>query len=83
LPGQPDVEPVTAEQALTGLMALEGYTSHSARAVGEEDVAGSIAPGFRADLIAFAVDPVTAPADEPGEAPVTLTMTGGTVVHRA
>ncbi|MFD8273040.1 amidohydrolase [Streptomyces flaveolus] len=83
LPGQPDVEPVTAEQALTGLMALEGYTSHSARAVGEEDVAGRIAPGFRADLTAFAVDPVTAPADELGEAPVALTMTGGTVVHRA
>ncbi|MER7192904.1 amidohydrolase [Streptomyces flaveolus] len=83
LPGQPDVEPVTAEQALTGLMALEGYTSHSARAVGEEDVAGRIAPGFRADLTAFAVDPVTAPADELGEAPVVLTMTGGTVVHRA
>ncbi|MFJ8546043.1 amidohydrolase [Streptomyces sp. NPDC093586] len=83
LPGQPDVEPVVAEQALTGLMALEGYTSHSARAVGEEDVAGRIAPGHRADLTAFAVDPVTAPADELGEAPVVLTMTGGTVVHRA
>ncbi|GHB48562.1 amidohydrolase [Streptomyces viridiviolaceus] len=82
LPGQPDVEPVTARQALTGLMALEGYTSHSALAVGEQDVAGRIAPGYRADLTAFAVDPVTAPADELGTAPVTLTMTGGTVVHR-
>ncbi|MET9777857.1 amidohydrolase [Streptomyces sp. NPDC006367] len=83
LPGQPETEPVTAEQALTGLMALEGYTSHSALAVGEQDVAGRIAPGCRADLTAFAVDPVTAPADELGAAPVTLTMTGGTVVHRA
>ncbi|MBD0421645.1 amidohydrolase [Streptomyces sp. NPDC052309] len=83
LPGRPDVEPVTAAQALTGLMALEGYTSHSALAVGEQDVAGRIAPGYRADLTAFAVDPVTAPADELGTAPVTLTMTGGTVVHRA
>ncbi|MET8567516.1 amidohydrolase [Streptomyces sp. NPDC004783] len=83
LPGRPDVEPVRAEQALTGLMALEGCTSHAARAVGEEDVAGRIAPGCRADLTAFAVDPVTAPADELAEAPVTLTMTGGTVVHRA
>ncbi|GGQ57054.1 hypothetical protein GCM10010216_18290 [Streptomyces flaveolus] len=64
-------------------MALEGYTSHAVCAVGEEDVAGRIAPGFRADLTAFAVDPVTAPADELGEAPVALTMTGGTVVHRA
>ncbi len=83
LPGQPETEPVTVGQALTGLMALEGYTSHSARSVGEQDVAGRIASGYRADLTAFAVDPVTAPADELGEAPVTLTMTGGAVVHRA
>ncbi|MFI8949728.1 amidohydrolase [Streptomyces sp. NPDC053750] len=83
LPGQPEVAPVTADQALTGLMALEGYTSHSALAVGEQDVAGRVAPGFRADLTALAVDPVTAPADELGTAPVTLTVTGGTVVHRA
>ncbi|MEV8593365.1 amidohydrolase [Streptomyces sp. NPDC052013] len=82
LPGRPDVEPVTAEQALTGLMALEGCTSHAALAAGEQDVAGRIAPGYRADLTAFAVDPVTAPADELGAAPVTLTMTGGTIVHR-
>ncbi|MFF0459204.1 amidohydrolase [Streptomyces mexicanus] len=83
LPGRPEVAPVTAEQALTGLMALEGLTSHAALAVGEQEVAGRIAPGFRADLTAFAVDPVTAPADEVGAAPVTLTMTGGTIVHRA
>lgn len=83
LPGRPDVEPVTAGQALTGLMALEGYTSHAALAAGEQEVAGRIAPGYRADLTAFAVDPVTAPADELGTACVTLTMTGGTIVHRA
>jgi predicted amidohydrolase YtcJ len=83
LPGQPDVAPVTAGQALTGLMALEGYTSHAARAVGEQGFAGRIAPGYRADLTAFAVDPVSAPADEVGSAPITLTMTGGSVVHRA
>ncbi|WP_376771359.1 amidohydrolase [Streptomyces boluensis] len=82
LPGRPDITPVLAGQALTGLMALEGYTSHAALAVGEQDVAGRIAPGYRADLTAFAVDPVTAPADELGEAPVVLTMTAGRVVHR-
>lgn len=82
LPGRPESAPVLAGQALTGLMALEGYTSHAARAVGEEPIAGRIAPGFRADLTALAVDPVSAPADELAEAPVILTMTGGTVVHR-
>ncbi|WP_052865723.1 amidohydrolase [Streptomyces niger] len=81
--GAPDTAPVTVEQALTGEMALEGCTSHAALAAGEEAYAGRIAPGFRADLTALGVDPVTAPADEVGEAPVALTMTGGVVVHRA
>ncbi|MFI6770069.1 amidohydrolase [Streptomyces sp. NPDC050355] len=80
--GRPDVAPVTPGQALTGLMALEGCTSHAALAVGEEHQAGRIAPGYRADLTALAVDPVTAPADELGTAEVRLTMTGGHITHR-
>ncbi|MEU9110519.1 amidohydrolase [Streptomyces sp. NPDC048483] len=80
--GEPGIAPVTPDQALTGLMALEGCTSHAALAAGEESAAGRITPGFRADLTALAVDPVTAPADELGTAPVRLTMTGGHVVHR-
>ncbi|WP_406161150.1 amidohydrolase [Streptomyces sp. NBC_01005] len=82
LPGAYDTEPVTAEQALTGLMALEGCTSHAAVAAGEQRVAGRIAVGYRADLTAFGVDPVDAPADELGEAPVRLTVCGGRVTHR-
>ncbi|MDI3386231.1 amidohydrolase [Streptomyces sp. B-S-A8] len=83
LPGRPEVPPVLAGQALTGLMALEGYTSHAARAAGEQDISGRIAPGHRADLTAFTVDPVAAPADELAEAPIALTVTGGEIVHRA
>ncbi|MFH8572319.1 amidohydrolase [Streptomyces sp. NPDC017993] len=81
--GEHHITPVTPEQALTGLMALEGLTSHAALAAGEEAEAGRIAPGYRADLTALAVDPVTAPADEVGTAPVRLTMTGGHVTHRS
>ncbi|MFH8558532.1 amidohydrolase [Streptomyces celluloflavus] len=81
--GEPGTAPVTPGQALTGLMALEGCTSHTALAAGEEAVAGRIAPGYRADLTALGVDPVTAPADELGTAPVRLTMTGGRITHRA
>ncbi|MGW5121794.1 amidohydrolase, partial [Streptomyces noursei] len=81
--GHPDTQPVTPDQALTGLQALEGLTSHAARAVGEEAEAGRIAPGFRADLTALAVDPVTAPADEVATAPVLVAMTGGHLTHRA
>ncbi|MGY5058820.1 amidohydrolase [Streptomyces sp. 900105755] len=67
---------------LTGLEALEGCTTHAARAAGEAPTAGRITPGHRADLTAFALDPVVVPADELAEAPVRLTVTGGHVVHR-
>jgi len=77
-----DTLPVRPEQGLTGLMALEGMTTHAALADGTEGVAGRIAVGYRADLTAFAVDPVEAPADEVAGAPVRLTMTDGTVTHR-
>jgi len=51
-------------------------------AAGEDQVAGRIAPGFRADLTAFGLDPVEAPADEVAEAPVRLTVTRGHMVHQ-
>ncbi|MYS09945.1 amidohydrolase family protein, partial [Streptomyces sp. SID6041] len=72
----------SARHGLTGLMALEGMTSHAAFAAGEERIAGRIAPGYRADLTAFAVDPVDAPADELADAPVRLTVAGGRITHR-
>ncbi len=81
LPGS-EIPPVTPEQALTGLQALEGMTSQAALAANEEHVAGRIAPGYRADLTAFSVDPVTAPADEVAGAPIRLTMVDGTVTYR-
>ncbi|MEV3993261.1 amidohydrolase [Streptomyces sp. NPDC049837] len=69
-------------RGLTGLMALEGCTTHAAVAAGEQAVAGRIAPGLRADLTAFAVDPVDAPADEVADAPVRLTVSLGRVTHQ-
>ncbi|MEV6951272.1 amidohydrolase [Streptomyces sp. NPDC051183] len=71
-----------AGRALTGLMAVEGMTSHAALAAGEEAVAGRIAPGCRADLTAFVLDPVTAPPDELAGTPVRLTVSGGRITHR-
>jgi predicted amidohydrolase YtcJ len=76
-----DLAPVGPGQALTALMALEGMTSQSALVAGEEAVAGRIAPGYRADLTALGVDPVTAPADELAQAPIRLTMVDGSVTH--
>jgi predicted amidohydrolase YtcJ len=77
-----DSAPITPHQALTGLMALEGMTSHAAIANGDSDTAGRIAVGCRADLTAFTLDPVTAPADEVAEAPIRLTVSGGLITHR-
>ncbi|MYR55439.1 amidohydrolase family protein, partial [Streptomyces sp. SID625] len=62
--------------------ALEGCTTHAAVAAGEQDLAGRIREGFRADLTALGLDPVEAPADEVAEAPVRLTVTGGHIAHR-
>ncbi|HEY9410333.1 MAG TPA: amidohydrolase family protein [Jiangellaceae bacterium] len=80
-PGSGD-EPVTPDQALTGLMSLEGMTTHAALADGTEATSGRIAVGHRADLTAFVVDPVAAPADELATAPIRLTVSGGRITHR-
>lgn len=70
-------------QALTALEAFAGYTAAPAFTVGEETLNGRIARGFRADLTAFAADPVETDADDLLELPVTLTVVDGEVVHRA
>ncbi|NGN95289.1 amidohydrolase family protein [Nocardioides sp. KC13] len=80
-PGTVDA-PITPDQALTGLMALEGMTTHAALADGTERTSGRVAVGHRADLTAFAVDPVVAPADELAAAPVRLTVSSGRITHR-
>ncbi|MDJ0395813.1 amidohydrolase family protein [Rhodococcus sp. G-MC3] len=79
--GRPEVEPVRPEQMLTARMALEGYTTHAAAAAGESRTAGRIAVGMRADLTAFAVDPLAAPPDELADAPILLTTVGGSISH--
>lgn len=81
-PAGTDTPPVAPGQALTGLMALEGMTTHAALADGTSAFAGRIAVGNRADLTAFAIDPVGAPADELATAPVRLTITAGSITHR-
>lgn len=81
--GEPDVPPVQPHQGLSPLAALQGYTSRAAWAGGEGGVAGRIAVGARADLTAFAVDPLRAAPDELADAPITLTVLDGAVVHRA
>jgi predicted amidohydrolase YtcJ len=82
-PGRPDLAPYEPEQALTGEQALAGYTTAAAAVVGEQDLSGRIAVGLRADLTAFAEDPVDLPADDLPGLPVELTVVDGEVVHHA
>ncbi|MEU6090057.1 amidohydrolase family protein [Streptomyces sp. NPDC047085] len=71
------------EQALTPLQALQGYTVNAAWAAGEEDVAGRIAVGRRADLTVLAENPLDVPDSELADVPVLLTVVGGRPTHRA
>jgi predicted amidohydrolase YtcJ len=80
--GHPELGQYNPEQALSGLETLAGYTTAPAVIVGESHRQGRIAPGFRADLSAFAEDPVEIDADELPTLPVVLTVVDGRVVFR-
>jgi predicted amidohydrolase YtcJ len=82
LPGDREAPAYLPQQRLTAIEALEGYTTHAARAVEDQAMAGRIAPGFRGDLTAFADDPVECDADDLPQLPVVLTVVDGRVVHR-
>ena len=80
---RPDLGPVRPGQALTVRQALHGYTTAPALAASAEHVSGRIAPGYRADLTAFAASPLqTPPADLP-DVPITLTTVDGIIRHQA
>jgi predicted amidohydrolase YtcJ len=81
--GEPGVEAVLPEQALTARMALEGYTSEAAAAAGQAGRSGRLVPGHRADLTVFGLDPLTADPDEFAESPIALTVVDGRIAHRA
>lgn len=76
-------QPVVPGQALTALQALEGYTSHAARAAGEWAVSGSVAVGKRADFTVFDVDPLTVAPDDLAAAQALATFVDGRVQHLA
>ncbi|MFE2089740.1 amidohydrolase [Streptomyces sp. NPDC059460] len=71
------------DQALTALEALQAMTINPAYAAGEEHEAGRLAVGHRADLTAFAENPLTTPAADLPELPVVLTVLDGRLTHRS
>ncbi len=70
-------------ERLTRREALALFTSDAAYAAFEEDVRGKIAPGYAADLTAFAADPMTAPEREIPAISVQMTVVGGRIVAPA
>ncbi|MFF7237031.1 amidohydrolase family protein [Streptomyces collinus] len=70
-------------QALTPLQALQGITLNAAWVAGEEQLAGRLAVGHRADLTVLAGDPLDVPDDELAGLPVVLTVVAGRPTHRA
>ncbi|KHL01050.1 amidohydrolase [Sinomonas humi] len=72
-------EPIAPGQALTARQALEGYTSHAARAAGTWANSGSITVGKRADLTFLELDPLTAEPDELAASAVLGTALDGEV----
>jgi len=81
-PGQPEcTDPFLPDQAITVDAAVDAFTSGVAWVNHAEDVAGSLAPGYRADVVVLDQDLYTIPAREIGDTSVVLTVAGGTVVH--
>lgn len=80
-PGERDGHVFEPDQRLTGEQALLGYTAWAADALGDTD-RGRIRVGARADLTAFADDPVRVPGDDLIDLPIPLTVVDGEIVHR-
>jgi predicted amidohydrolase YtcJ len=78
--GHPLDPTIGADQALTALMALEGYTSHSALADGRFGDSGVIAVGARADLTVFASDPLVLSPDDLAVCEIVATLVDGRLV---
>jgi predicted amidohydrolase YtcJ len=64
---------------------IRAYTVNAARAAGAESHRGCLAPGFDADLVAWAVDSRTAADDGAAfrHGRAVLTVVGGEIVMRA
>jgi predicted amidohydrolase YtcJ len=70
-------------QCLTVREALAAFTIDAAYAAHEETVAGSLAPGKRADFIVCSDDVFAVPPDAIPRVRALATVVGGTIVYRA
>jgi hypothetical protein len=81
-PGEPEcAHPFLPDQAITVGAAVDAFTSGVAWVNHEEDVAGQLRPGMRADLAVLDQDIFTVAPGDIGSTSVVMTVAGGTVVH--
>ena len=81
-PGERECEdPFQPDQAITLEAALGAFTTGVAWVNHEEDVAGRLLPGMRADVTVLDQDLFTIPARDIGDTSVVMTVAGGTVVY--
>jgi predicted amidohydrolase YtcJ len=73
-------EAVSEEQAIPPWAALRMYTYEAARAIFDEGIRGTIAPGKVADLIILSGDPTRVPPEDIKDIKVEMTMIGGDIV---
>ncbi|WP_164479166.1 amidohydrolase [Nakamurella antarctica] len=67
-------------QALTAAMALEGYTTSAATALGWQDHIGSLEVGMDADVTVFDCDPLSEAAESFAASAVIATSIGGRLI---
>jgi predicted amidohydrolase YtcJ len=70
------------EQGITVAEALHAYTLGGARAMGSDDVAGSLEPGKSADFVVLDRDPLAVPVDRLADTSVEQTWFAGRKVHQ-
>ncbi|MEO8422442.1 MAG: amidohydrolase [Actinomycetota bacterium] len=82
-PGEREAEPFLPDQRLTLTQAFDAFTMGSATVNHDEEEAGSIEVGKRADLAVLDRDVFAPDAAPLGDARVVLTIAAGRVVHEA
>jgi predicted amidohydrolase YtcJ len=74
---------VAVEQRITAGEALSLYTTGAATATGEADIKGRLAPGYLADFVVLAEDPLTCEPERIAGIGVRATYVGGVPVWTA
>ncbi len=69
------------EQKISVEEAMTAYTATNAYAFGEEDIAGTLEFGKRADFVVLSADPRKLPPEEIGNIVVERTVIAGDVVY--